>query len=162
MSAPAPPEPHTPGLLARLPRTPRKVVIVRANRIGDFLCATPAFRALRAALPNAEITLVGLPFVRDLVARSTAHIAYARGTPTVVVFGGTDPAQWGPPPGSPARILAHPVACRPCELPACPIGYPCLEGVTVADVVAAAEEIWGVRADMVGDAIGVAVAPNAC
>ena len=378
MSAPAPPEPHTPGLLTRLPRSPRKVVIVRANRIGDFLCATPAFRALRAALPDAEITLVGLPFVRDLVARSTAldrfvafpgfpgmaeqffdapkltaflermqaerfdlaiqmhgsgvhsnpftlllgaqatagwvrpgeppglldaalpypdsgnererclslprflgapdcgsavdfplwpgderaaddllagargpligvhpgtwdrikrwplerfaeaanalqarhggtvvvvagprdveaadrvadairgpvcdlagamglgplgavldrlavfltndsgpaHIAYARRTPTVVIFGGTDPEQWGPPTGSPARVLAHPVACRPCELPACPIGYPCLDGVIVADVVAAAEAIWGDRGGTaVGDATNAAVAPSAC
>src|SRR5581483_4266307 len=33
-------------------------------------CATPAFRALRARLPEAEITLVALPFARDLVARS--------------------------------------------------------------------------------------------
>src|SRR5437763_16638241 len=63
-------DPFAPGLLTRLAERPRKVVIVRANRIGDFLCATPAFRALRAALPGAEITLVGMAFVRDLVARS--------------------------------------------------------------------------------------------
>ena len=44
--------------------------MVRASRIGDVVCATPAFRALRAALPGARITLVGLPFARDLVARS--------------------------------------------------------------------------------------------
>ncbi len=62
--------PFTPGLLTRLPEPPRRVVLVRASRIGDFICATPALRALRAALPGAEITLVGLPFVRDLVARS--------------------------------------------------------------------------------------------
>ena len=61
----------TPGLLARLPQSPRKVAIVRALRIGDFLLTTPAFRALRAALPEAEITLIGLPFVRELVERST-------------------------------------------------------------------------------------------
>ena len=46
------------------------MAVFRASRLGDFLCATPAFRSLRAALPEADITLIGLPFVHDLVARS--------------------------------------------------------------------------------------------
>lgn len=58
------------GLLQRLPEVPRKVVLVRGSRIGDYLCATPTLRALRAALPEAEITLIALPFIRELAARS--------------------------------------------------------------------------------------------
>lgn len=58
-----------PGLLNRIP-PPAKVVLIRASRIGDFVCATPAFRALRHALPDAEIALVGLPFIEELVSRS--------------------------------------------------------------------------------------------
>lgn len=61
------------GFLARLPEPPRKVVVLRTNRIGDFILATPALRALRAALPRAQITFIGLPFLRDLVAR-TPHL----------------------------------------------------------------------------------------
>ncbi len=60
--------PFLPGLLARSGRLD-KVVLVRASRIGDFICAVPAFRALRAALPSAKIALIGLPFVHDLCAR---------------------------------------------------------------------------------------------
>jgi ADP-heptose:LPS heptosyltransferase len=60
----------TPGLLSRLPERPRKVALLRASRIGDFLCTTPALRALRAALPEAEITMITLPLLRELVARS--------------------------------------------------------------------------------------------
>lgn len=50
-------------------RSPARIAIVRANNIGDFLLAVPAFRALRRAHPSAEITLVGAPKVRDLAAR---------------------------------------------------------------------------------------------
>lgn len=60
----------SPGLLARLPQQPEKVVVLRASRIGDFVCATPAFRALRQALPQAEITLIAMPFIQELVQRS--------------------------------------------------------------------------------------------
>ena len=63
-------DPFAPGLLSRLCDMPRKVVLVRASRIGDFLCATPAFRALRAALPEAEITITTLPLLQELVERS--------------------------------------------------------------------------------------------
>ncbi len=67
------PDPFLPGLLSRLPESPRKVALLRASRIGDFICATPAFRALRMALPDAEITMITLPMLRDLVLRS-AHL----------------------------------------------------------------------------------------
>lgn len=60
----------TSGLLSRLPEPPRKVALVRASRIGDFICATPAFRALRRAMPDAEVTLIGLPLVQELAERS--------------------------------------------------------------------------------------------
>ncbi|MDC0715656.1 glycosyltransferase family 9 protein [Nannocystis bainbridge] len=48
----------------------REVLVLRAlPGLGDFLCATPALRALRAGLPRAKITLLGLPRARELVAR---------------------------------------------------------------------------------------------
>ncbi|HLG63444.1 MAG TPA: glycosyltransferase family 9 protein [Ktedonosporobacter sp.] len=62
-------DPFTPGLLTRLEESPRKIALLRASRIGDFLCATPALRALRLALPDAAITLITLPMLREIAQR---------------------------------------------------------------------------------------------
>ena len=70
-----------------------------------------------------------------------AHIAYALGTPTVTIFGSADPGTYAPLQNGPYRVLVHEVPCRPCGYTLCPIGYPCLEGVTVQQVIEAASTI---------------------
>jgi ADP-heptose:LPS heptosyltransferase len=70
-----------------------------------------------------------------------AHIAYALGTPAVTIFGSGSPESYGPLQAGPYRILLHEVPCRPCGLTTCPIGYACLEGVTVQQAVEAAEAV---------------------
>ncbi len=53
---------------------PARVLILRALQLGDLLCAVPAFRAFRAAWPEAEIVLVGLPWAAAFVERYAAYL----------------------------------------------------------------------------------------
>lgn len=62
-------DPFSPHLLDRLPFPVRKVAILRASRIGDFLCAVPALRALHAKLPNAELHMITLPLLQTYAGR---------------------------------------------------------------------------------------------
>jgi ADP-heptose:LPS heptosyltransferase len=71
---PTPPLQHT--FAARGSDTPqswlagaREVLVFRALVLGDWLCATPALRALKAAAPRARLVLCGLPWTADLAAR---------------------------------------------------------------------------------------------
>lgn len=50
-------------------RDVRRIALLQALHLGDFLCAVPAMRAVKGRYPEAEITLIGLPWVRSILDR---------------------------------------------------------------------------------------------
>src|SRR5215208_5563220 len=52
----------------------QRLALLRALQIGDVLCAVPTLRAVRAGFPDAEITLIGLPWAAGFVRRFSSYI----------------------------------------------------------------------------------------
>src|SRR5262249_26817290 len=49
------------------PGAVRRILVIRLDLLGDLIFSLPAVRALRAAYPRAELTLLTLPYTRPLV-----------------------------------------------------------------------------------------------
>lgn len=55
--------------------TLERIAVIRAlGGLGDFVCAVPGLRSLRAAFPQAEIVLISLPSVKPLVKRFNRYL----------------------------------------------------------------------------------------
>ena len=67
------------------------------------------------------------------------HAAAALSVPQVALFGSTDPVATGPF-SSQATVIHHSWQCNPCFKRTCEVGYPCLNAITVDEVVAAAHD----------------------
>ena len=97
------------------------------------------FAALADVLAGADAVVVGNT--------GPAHLAAAVGTPVVSLFAPTVPASRWRPWGVPVALLGDQQApCAGSRAVVCPIaGHPCLNAVSVADVLAALAEVTSSR-----------------
>ncbi|MBA3946822.1 MAG: glycosyltransferase family 9 protein [Herpetosiphonaceae bacterium] len=65
----------------------RKIAVLRANLLGDFIFALPALHALRQAYPTAEITLLGKSWHVELLANRPGPIDRVIAIPPVAGVG---------------------------------------------------------------------------
>ena len=80
--------------------------------------------------------LVALISIADLLVTNDtgpAHIGAALGTPTLVIFGPTNPLTTYPL-SSQAELIRQPPDCAPCMLRDCPIDHRCMTSISVDEV----------------------------
>lgn len=113
--------------------------------------------AVQRATPTRVINLVGQTDLGVLIAAidrcqvlvtndsAPMHIAVARNTPVVAIFGPTTPAQGYGPYTDRAVVVQHELSCRPCSRhggAVCPIGtHACMREITHIDVLQAVTQL---------------------
>ena len=89
----------------------RRIVVLRANGLGDYVVAQPALAALRAAYPDATITLVTSPPVAALLDGRPSPVDEVLAAPRVAGVRG-EPGPDGPPDDAPEVVEEFCAALR--------------------------------------------------
>ncbi|GGS30964.1 glycosyl transferase [Actinokineospora fastidiosa] len=111
-----------------------------AGAHGIDLGGRTSFPRLAGVLAGADAVVVGNT--------GPAHLAAAVGTPVVSLFSPVVPAaKWAPYRAEVVLLGDQHAACAGTRAKECPIpGHPCLDGVSVEEVVSVVDELVGVRA----------------
>ncbi|MFH1858430.1 MAG: glycosyltransferase family 9 protein, partial [Candidatus Omnitrophota bacterium] len=126
----------------------KKIPVVLVGEKND----QPFTDAISASAHRPLYSLVGqtsipewVVMVRDaalLITNDNAalHIASLLGTPTVAIFGPTDPRKYGPRAPK-HRVVRRDLFCAPCEKPRCPYHHECMEQLPVEEVYQACVDL---------------------
>lgn len=112
--------------------------------LNDMIRRQPGVIDLTGQLPlTATLAILERAELFIGVDSGPAHLASATGTPSVILFSGTNqPAQWRPWSRS-VLGLRHRVACSPCHQKLCPLAdHPCMTGLSPERVLKLAIRWW--------------------
>jgi lipopolysaccharide heptosyltransferase II len=117
--------------------------------VSDQVCAHTRRRPLVLTGQTSVSEVAALISIADvLITNDTgpAHIGSAVGTPTVVVFGPTNPVTTRPF-GPSGEIIRHPPDCAPCMLRDCPIDHRCMTAINPPEVFERARQVMRQRVE---------------
>lgn len=140
---------HHAALVDALVASGRRVVITGGPAERDLTAAVAGTRRPGVVDAGGGTSLAALAEIlaaADVVVTANtgpAHLAAAVGTPVVSIFAPTVPAVRWRPWNVPLVLLGdQEIACAGCRARVCPVeGHPCIERVTVGDVMAAIHRI---------------------
>ncbi len=103
---------------------------------GAWMIPKTTFREMAALLARCAVVITN--------DNGPMHLAVSVGTPTVTLYGPTDPRNWNP--GGPLHraLQARDVPCLGCNLNHCPIQHECMTHLRASDVVAACRDLLAV------------------
>ena len=112
----------------------------------------PSLPHIEGLMKHPCINLAGKTTLRDLAClyqrarlvvttdSGPMHIAAAMGTPTVALFGPTNPDRTGPY-GAGHRVIRKPLPCSPCLRKECDT-MQCMKDISVEEVLEVVKEVW--------------------
>ena len=109
----------------------REVAASMRHPVSD-LSGQTTFPQLAALLRKANLVITN--------DSACLHTADAMGTPTVAIFGPTDPEKYGPRHPR-AKVVRLRVVCAPCERALCPYQHECMRWLGTQEVYQAAKDI---------------------
>lgn len=141
------PDTHWRVLIGRFLTEGWRVVMVGGADDAKIARGVPAHPWLRDWTGAMTVTQTAALLERaDLFIGSDSgpsHLAASAGTPSVVLFSGTNRASQWRPWSRRSLILKQPVPCRPCHHKVCPLAdHPCMTGLEPERVYRSAKRWW--------------------
>jgi len=120
------------------------------REVSEQVCAQARHRPVMLTGETSVAEVTALIAVADLLVTNDtgpAHIGPAVGTPTLVIFGPTNPSTTRP--FSPLGVvIRRPPDCAPCMLRDCPIDHRCMTAITPGEIFERAREIMHHRVEV--------------
>jgi heptosyltransferase-2 len=120
------------------------------REVSERVCAHALHQPVVLTGETSVAEVTALISIADLLVTNDtgpAHIGPAVGTPTIVIFGPTDPATTRPF-GPLGVVIRHPPDCAPCMLRDCPIDHRCMTAITPGEIFERARALMRQRVEV--------------